>query len=60
LVVDGEILVPQAGMAASFDSQISHEVLPVESARRTLSLFVWEVDHGKKQDITAQFETQAH
>jgi predicted 2-oxoglutarate/Fe(II)-dependent dioxygenase YbiX len=57
LVVEGDTINPIAGLAASFPSNQSHEVLPVKTDRRTISLFAWEIDHGEKQNTSAVFET---
>jgi len=56
LVVMGEVISPHAGMAVSFESNQNHEVLNVLSERRTISLFAWDIDYGKKKNTSAVFE----
>lgn len=55
LVIEGEEIKPVANMAVTFPSQQSHEVLAAISDRKTLSLFVWEVDYGPKETTSATF-----
>ena len=56
LVVDWAIVTPRAGRAATFAANQKHEVLPVKSPRKTLSLFAWTIDDGPKHNTSAEFE----
>ena len=56
LVIEGATIKPTAGMAATFSANQMHEVQQVISDRRTLSLFVWDVDKGPKKNTSAEFE----
>ena len=58
LVISGDTVTPTANMAAMFAASQLHEVLPTGTARRTLSLFAWEIDHGEKENTSAQFQEE--
>lgn len=56
LVVEGEVIQPQANMAVQFPGSLRHEVKEAATDRYTLSLFSYVVDSGEKRTISAQFD----
>ena len=56
LICGDETIAPRANTAARFAACQLHQVLPVVTDRKTLSLFAWEIDHGPKQNTSAQFQ----
>ena len=55
LVVDTESVTPKANTAAIFPADTWHEVRACWQPRRTLSLFVWQIDTGEKTRTSAEF-----
>ena len=55
LIVEGKRIAAEAGNAVRFQANRQHEVLTTRTTRRTLSLFVREIDDGTKTSTRAEF-----